>query len=334
VQDLERKRAARVISAIAAVNDGIRHGHTLEEVAGGAARELSDTLECQDCAVFLVDAGNSYLMAKMGFGEEGLEAITRPEPLMQRFMIDRRPIITGELARSPEAFLVSPAHRLNSLLCIPVATGDTIGGFILIAAPQKDAFAPEVLRFVELMAGELSTAVRFFALQAKVRELTVRDELTGCLNRPKFDEDIEIEIPCAERYERPLSILLIAVDRFMEYRESSGRSRADALLRNIAEALSRSIRMCDKLYHYGDKKFALVMPGIDRERASFAAERILKVIARHEFEAETASLMDGKITISIGTASFPADAVYRVGLIKCLESALHRAKQSGGNTVV
>jgi diguanylate cyclase (GGDEF)-like protein len=334
MRDAEKNRAARVISAIAAVHDGIAHNYTLEAMAGIAAQELSDTLECRDCAVFLVDAGNIYLMAEMGFREDGVEAVIRPEPVMQRFMRDRGTIITGELSHSPEASLVAPAHRLNSLLCAPVVTCDTISGFILISSPQKNAFDLEGLRFVELMAGELSTAVRFSSLQAKIRELTVRDDLTGCLNRLKFDEDIEIEIPCAERYERPLSMLLVAVDRFMDCRELLGQPRADSLLRKIGEILSHSVRMCDKLYYYGGEKFAVVMPGIDRERASFAAQRLLKVIDRYDFGSETVSPPAGKITVSIGTASFPTDAVYRTGLIKCLEATLHTARQSGGNAVV
>jgi diguanylate cyclase (GGDEF)-like protein len=331
--DMESNRATRMISAIAAVHDGIEHNHTLEEMAGIAAREISDTLGCQDCAVFLVDAGNIYLIAELGFLEEGVRTVFRPESLIQRFMRDREPIITGELSRSPEASLVSHAHRLNSLLCIPVVTCEAIRGFILIASSQKNVFVLEKLRFVELMAAELSTAVRFSSLLAKVRELTVRDDLTGCFNRLKFDEDIKIEIPCAERYERPLSILLIAVDRFMDYRELLGQSFADSLLRIIGEILSNSVRMCDKLYYYGGEKFVVVMPGIDKERTSFAAHRILKVIDRYDFDSETVSLPAERITVSIGTASFPSDSVHGTGLIKCLESALHRARQSGGNAV-
>ena len=78
---------------------------------------------------------------------------------------------------------------------------------------------------------------------------------------------------------------------------------------------------------------AIILSGISREQALFAAKRIQKVLRQQEFKGETESQPNHRITFGIGAASFPSDAVFKDGLLKAAEAALHRAKESGRNTV-
>jgi diguanylate cyclase (GGDEF)-like protein len=158
--------------------------------------------------------------------------------------------------------------------------------------------------------------------------------LTGCYNRKKFNDDIEVDIPCSERYGRPLSLVKIDIDFMKNYNAAHGTVRGDELIRKIGETLSYSIRMCDRLYRFSGEEFILILPGIDKERGVFAAQRLQKALGQLRFEGESDSQPGGMITYSIGVASFPVDAVFKDGLIKKLDAALRRAKESGGNAVV
>jgi diguanylate cyclase (GGDEF)-like protein len=330
--DQGTKRSMKLYSALTALHEGIRRNLELEEMAGIAVKYLADLVTCQRCSVFLVGEGDVNIMAEMGNREELRETELEVEPLMEYFLKHPGTIFSRDFPNSVVSGLISDKHRFNSLVCAPVITDEGAAGFLLLGSRQKNAFGEDDGHLLELLAAELSTALKIALLQGKVRRLTVLDEVTGCFRREKFDEDIEIEIPCAERYGRPLSILLIAAEGAGNHIDSSDQSGGAAVLKQIGEILTCSIRKCDKLYRYGGEEFALMLPGIDRERAEFAAKRLLKVVSQKDIEQKSADLPGRKPVLHIGVASFPGDAVYREGLIKFLESDLQRAKQSGRNT--
>lgn len=334
MSDREIRKWPAISSFIASVQKRAGPGLDLEELAGTLARGLAEVFGNSACAVFLIDEQKANILAEIGFQEAVSKiAFSADMPAMDYFSKHRTGLLTSDIPSSPFAENVPRDNNVQSLICAPVISLNVTRGLLCLSSPGLNFFSREDLELLELLAREVSVACEIFLLHGMLNSLTVKDELTGCFNRRKFEEDIEIEIPCAERYGRPLSLLILDIDWFKYYNAFHGEQKGDRVLEKIGEVLGYSIRMCDKLYRYGGGEFAVILPGISREQALFAAKRIQKVLRQQEFDGEAESQPDHKISFSIGVASFPSDAVFKDGLLKAAEAALHRAKESGRNTV-
>ena len=335
MQDREISKWLKIESTISELQRYADERTRVEETAGVFIKGLAEIFKPADCAIFLIDHRGENILA--GIGIQG----STPEinyfadmPLMHFFSLYRTSIFAGNGFAPPPEAGPFPGASASSLICTPVFNAGRSVGFICLSSSRNEAFTQDDVRLVELASGEISMFMRISALCDKVETIEVRDELTGCYNLKKFAEDIEIEIPCADRYGRSLSLLKIEIDSFNEYYETHGRTMGDEILKKVGETLTLSLRMCDRVYHCGVEEFIIIMPGIDKERAVFAGSRLQKVLAQLQFAEEDKSQPVGKMTFSIGVVSFPADAVFRDGLLKKLDLALKKAREAGGNTVV
>lgn len=335
MSDRELNKRSRITAAIASARkQGGSHARP-EELAGIFARELSLAFEPVGCSIFLVDEDGAHILAEQGFRETGRQLLyTGDMALMKQLEQGRESIAATALPGQPLDEALIAEKGTVAVLCSPILMEDGVRGFLYLSTTREAAFHADDIPLLELVAGEIALLLTVAALTTEVETLSIRDALTGCFNQKKFREDIEIDIPCAERYGKPLSLLKIDIDFLKLYNDSNGRIRGDDILRKVGDTLAYSIRMCDKLYRYSGEEFILILPGIDKERAVFAATRLQKVLGQLRFEGEAESQPGGKLTFSIGVASFPADAVYKDGLIKTVDAALRKAKEAGGDTVV
>lgn len=305
----------------------------LNEQAGMFAGELARIFDSAGCIIYLINDDDLSLVVSAGLQGTLREVdYVADMPLMQHLALTRQGVVLGpEQCRTSDLL---PGEKPLSLCCSPVIVRDTVSGFICIFSSKQDTFTPEDLTMVALVSGELAMAMEISALMSSLDAATVTDQLTGCYNRKKFNDDIEVDIPCSERYGRPLSLVKIDIDFMKNYNEAQGAVSGDELIKMVGETLSYSIRMCDRLYRFSGEEFIVILPGIDKERGIFTAQRLQKVLNQLRLQGEAAGQPSGKMTCSIGVASFPADAVFKDGLIKKLDAALRKAKESGGNAVV
>lgn len=333
MSDIEISRWRDIASMIAVIRGKAAARPELHELAGILAGELSRIFDRSGCILYLPGDDGTPLLVHAGIQGIFTDADYRPDmPLMRQFAVAPEGIFFGpEQCRTSELF---PGERPWSLLCSPLITQDRVSGFIYLFSTRPHALRREDLAMVELISGEFALVMETLSLRSSLAAVTVTDQLTGCYNRQKFNDDIEVDIPCSERYGRPLSLVKIDIDFMKNYNEAHGTVRGDELISKIGETLSYSIRMCDRLYRFSGEEFILILPGIDKERGVFAAQRLQKSLGNLRFDGESESQPNGMITYSIGVASFPVDAVFKDGLIKKLDAALRRAKESGGNTVV
>jgi diguanylate cyclase (GGDEF)-like protein len=177
------------------------------------------------------------------------------------------------------------------------------------------------------------------ALKAKAeegefyKELSRKDGLTELYNHRFFHQLLETEIARAERYNRVVSLIMIDIDDFKTYNDSHGHPAGDVALRRLAQLLKQSSRNCDFAARYGGEEFAIIVPEVSADSARRMAERLLKLIDESEFEGE-AVMPGGRLTISIGVATFPMQAASKSELVEHADQALYRAKGLGKNRVV
>jgi len=179
---------------------------------------------------------------------------------------------------------------------------------------------------------ESELSLKSFAEQMK--GLAETDALTGLANRRSFDDGLQREFEAAKRTGRPLSVLLIDVDRFKAYNDRYGHLAGDVCLKSVAAAIATAVRRSgDIAARFGGEEFAVVLPDTDGDTAITIAEKIRTSIRDlgmvhegSEYGIVTASV-GATVLISASRVANPAELVARADL------ALYQAKDAGRDRV-
>lgn len=219
--------------------------------------------------------------------------------------------------------------------------------FPLLAEEKYEAFAvvesaqEEDLAKFEVLMAYLSLQIKKVELYDEVKELAIRDSLTGVFVRRHFMERFEEELRRSAKFELPLAILMLDIDLFKRYNDEHGHLAGDSALRKVSSLLTDNVRKLDIVARFGGEEFVIILPESSREGAKDVAERIRSNIARHHFMLYKERT---RVTVSIGGAFFPMDVEsgevkepseeISHRLIEMADKALYRAKEEGRNQVV
>ncbi len=167
--------------------------------------------------------------------------------------------------------------------------------------------------------------------EALLRELSIRDQLTGLFNRRYMEETLERELHRAERKHLSLGIIMLDVDDFKQFNDTHGHATGDAILRELGKMLIRYVRKEDIPARYGGDEFIIILPDASSEVIIERAEFINDYAKQFHLYFEGQSLES--ITLSLGVAVFPADGSTSVGILKAADDALYQAKHAGRGRV-
>ena len=168
--------------------------------------------------------------------------------------------------------------------------------------------------------------------EALLRELSVRDHLTGLFNRRYMEETLERELLRAARKDFSLGILMIDVDDFKHFNDNFGHAAGDAVLRELGILLLRHFRGEDIACRYGGDEFIIVLLDASRKIARERAERLCEHARHLDIQFEGQALKT--ITLSIGVAVFPENGSTSAEILKAADIALYHAKRDGRDQVV
>jgi len=188
----------------------------------------------------------------------------------------------------------------------------------------------------QLLERAIRYALERSSLLENIRELAVRDALTGLYNRRELHRFLDSELERSQRYGHPLSFVLIDLDHFKNINDEYGHLAGDEALKQTAQALQAYSRRSDLLARYGGDEFAIVMTDTSAEVAWQGAERLRKMVANESVKVSRGYGFIGnvKITISMGMAEYPGDADSSGTLIEAADQALYEAKRLGRNRTV
>ena len=164
----------------------------------------------------------------------------------------------------------------------------------------------------------------------ELKNLTIRDDLTGLFNSRQFYRHIAQEIDRSNRYFRPLSLILMDIDKFKSLNDTYGHLFGDKILSAIGEIIKSAIRMQDTAYRYAGDEFTIILPETELERAIAVAERV-----RHAVEVETRLLTDSKplkVTVSIGVVEYLTCEDVK-NFVHRADSAMYTSKKKGRNKI-
>jgi len=162
----------------------------------------------------------------------------------------------------------------------------------------------------------------------ELKEVSLRDALTGLHNRRFLFEWLDKQVPLARRNKHPVSAALIDLDHFKEVNDNGGHETGDEVLRHTARWLEDSLRKSDVVARYGGEEFMVILPGTAPDQARLVLERCL-----HSFRIGRVPGWSRPVTFSAGlTALGPEESVK--DLFQRADDLLYQAKDSGRDQVV
>ncbi|GMV07981.1 MAG: hypothetical protein AMXMBFR53_42560 [Gemmatimonadota bacterium] len=167
---------------------------------------------------------------------------------------------------------------------------------------------------------------------AELERLALTDSLTGLANRRHFMERLEAEVERAQRYHRPLSVVLLDLDHFKKVNDTHGHAAGDEVLRGAARALRSVCRDVDIPARWGGEELALLLPETDAAGARIVAERVRERIQAQAYTGPSGGGFG--VTASLGVATADESGLSAEALLHASDKALYRAKDEGRNRVV
>lgn len=164
----------------------------------------------------------------------------------------------------------------------------------------------------------------------KLKQLAITDGLTKLYNSRYFYNQLEMEIDRMNRYNHPLSLLLLDIDNFKMYNDTYGHLDGDKVLIRLGETIRNCLRTMDTAYRYGGEEFTVLLPETSVEEAITVAQRIQSRLAAEEFV--TSGGIKNTITLSVGITEYsPKEDL--TSFISRADKAMYLSKDRGKNTI-
>src|SRR4030042_1965790 len=205
---------------------------------------------------------------------------------------------------------------MRSFLSVPLISRDEGIASLHCRSRKPGAYSEQDLRLAERIGEQIAGAIANAQLYAGIkrteqelkeseqryRELSMIDDLTRLYNSRHFYFQLKIELDRSNRYEQPLTLLLLDLDNFKHFNDTYGHVEGDQVLRRLGQVVKRCLRETDFAYRYGGEEFTILLPMTTSADGAVTAERI-----RTEFKKETFSPEPGQeahVTVSIGLAQY------------------------------
>jgi diguanylate cyclase (GGDEF)-like protein len=224
---------------------------------------------------------------------------------------------------------IYPAEH-GTLACVPLVSGERIGTIHLYWERPR-ALPVEIRRSVAQFVAHAALAIGNRRLLSALAGQASTDARTALANSRAFDLALDKAL-ASQAADETIAVLMLDLDHFKDFNDRHGHPSGDEALRRFAEVLRSCMRDGDLAARYGGEEFAVMLPRVDPAAAVAIAERI-----RARTESTIMSLAPGitdRITVSIGVAEAPIQALERLSLLRVADVALYQAKADGRNRVV
>jgi len=181
-----------------------------------------------------------------------------------------------------------------------------------------------------ILGNQYALALRRVRLHQEIEQIAITDGLTELHTRRYIIERFNEELKRARARNIKASFLMLDVDHFKKFNDQFGHLTGDQILREIGLLISENVREIDIAGRFGGEEFCVVLPDTDRLGAQYAAERIRLAAEQANIKAYDTTV---KVTVSVGSSTFPDDGKKLDELVDKADWALYRAKKQGRNIV-
>lgn len=297
----------------------------------------AELLKAEQGSLMLLDHETEALLLK---AKRGIN-----NRITEELRIQKGEGIAGKVAELGEPFLVEDVeddprikqknrlrYKTRSFVSVPIMIEDRVIGVLNLSDKTTgEIFNKEDLELIQSFATQAAIVMErnvFYTQTEELRKLAITDSLTGLPNRRYLSDRLKEELLRSQRHGRPLSLLMVDMDRFKGLNDTFGHPIGDKALKATAESILRSVRSVDIASRYGGDEFVIILPETGKTLAVSIAERLRSDVA------EIKSLPGGStLTISIGIASYPEDGEISELFLENVDKALYLAKNRGGNRI-
>jgi diguanylate cyclase (GGDEF)-like protein/PAS domain S-box-containing protein len=166
--------------------------------------------------------------------------------------------------------------------------------------------------------------------EKRYRELSIVDDLTQLYNSRHFYFRLKMELDRSNRYEQPLTLLLLDLDNFKAFNDAYGHVEGDQVLLRLGQVVKRCLRETDFAFRYGGEEFTIILPMTTSADGAVTAERI-----RTEFKKELFSPAPGQevhVTVSIGLGQYKPKEEMKA-FVHRVDQLMYQGKKDGKDRV-
>lgn len=295
-------------------------------------------MKAEASALMLVDELTDELYFEVALGEKGEEIkqlrVKIGEGIAGTVAKTGKPLLVKDVSldeRFASRFDNETGFKTKSILCVPMKIEDHIIGVLEVINRKerdRDYFIEEDIELCVTLGNLAAVAVH----NAESYRNAITDKLTQLYNFGYFREQLNKEIARARRYGHLLSLCMMDIDYFKNYNDKNGHQEGNIALVKTSDIIIKNSRDSDTIARYGGEEFIAMLPQTSKEEALVFAERVRNRVGETPYSGDK-NQPSGKVTISIGIATFPEDATDIQELIVNADKALYRSKQNGRNRV-
>lgn len=291
-------------------------------------------IPCDNCAVYLCDdSGALALRASAGPASGLMKRNIGAEEAFRASKVRFGDEAVAVVRRS-EGIMDASSGRGSALLTTLRGT-DRVLGVLYLDREGSGGFLPDELKLLARYAGHIGLPLQQARYRDNLEWMAFNDPMTGLANYRYFQRRLADELIRAQRYERPLSLVMLDIDFFKSFNDTRGHRAGDELLAGLGKLLKETVRQGDLAARYGGEEFAVLCPEAAQEDAFVVAERIRVAVeqARFALPDQAGGFEPARVTVSVGVGTFPDDALVGDALVQAADQALYAAKAAGRNCV-
>jgi diguanylate cyclase (GGDEF)-like protein/excisionase family DNA binding protein len=355
----ESRQRATELATLLEVSKSLSSSSGIDEMLNVLCEKLRIALAVYSAKAYVYDKETAAItmvasndLEPIDLGDWNGSYLVSDVPMIGRAISEKQPVVTQvddpDLPEASRQDMLRWGER--SSLSVPmVHGGGVVGLFYLSETRERHTFDARDMRLATAIAAQGAVALENARAYAQIARQAITDGLTGLYNHAHLEERLEEEVARARRYKTNLSAIMTDIDDFKKFNDKYGHPQGDKLLREISRVLRESTReKVDLVSRYGGEEFCILLPntpaqvmpgdeavadGVMTPSAAVVAERIRAAVEGTRFEGYPGR-PDIRVTLSLGIASFPANASTGAELVANADKALYLAKREGKNRVV
>lgn len=329
-------RKIEMLLALAKISEAMATALELEPVLAIILKNVVQVLGFDRAKLYLIDNENKLLRGRLStdIRSEAVRPIANEQYPLQKG-INR--VVDGLLEEDQDASRAeSGTERL--FLYVPLTVKKIKIGILAVDNVfSRQPITDEDIDNLNILANQAAVSIEKTRLYEEVKELSIRDSLTGLYVHGYFLDRLEQEVERASRDRGRFSLLIVDIDGFKKYNDRYGHQTGDKILKILSDILKQNIRsfggkgrLTDAIGRYGGDEFVIMLTSIPSDPAQVVAKRLQDAVRQQRVVVDD---RETTFTVSIGIALFPEDGADEVSLFKKADDALYWAKQHGKDQI-